>query len=150
MDTVILYVTGGCIKSPVYVILRSETTKNLMLNVQWFKILRPKRWTQDDKLLTFDTALVVTLFTFNIPLNEIWFYTPWKEHSSMPIHVSIQWRMNILAGYEGGTGTYINPMAPHLLRDITMEGMTKKRNLGGIASLWINQECSDPIKLLRY
>ena len=53
-----------------------------------------------------------------ISCNEEWYYTPIDAIYKMPWHVLIKWRVNVPAGFEGGTGIFINPITPVELRDI--------------------------------
>ena len=47
-----------------------------------------------------------------ISCNEEWYYTPIDSVYKMPWRILMKWRINVPAGFEGGTSIYINPMTP--------------------------------------
>ena len=59
-----------------------------------------------------------------ISCNEEWYYTPVDAITKMPWHVLIKWRINVPAGFEGGTSIYINPFTPIELRDRLVPAFT--------------------------
>jgi galactose-1-phosphate uridylyltransferase len=86
-----------------------------------------------------------------ISCNEEWYYTPVDAAYKMPWHVLIKWRINVPAGFEGGTGIFINPMTPIELRDVMVPRMYALRDEGKIAWLRIAEECRvDPNPLKYY
>ena len=76
-----------------------------------------------------------------ISCNEEWYYTPVDAVYTMPWHVLIKWRVNVPAGFEGGTGIFINPMTPIELRDVLVPRMYSLRDEGKIVWLRIAEEC---------
>jgi galactose-1-phosphate uridylyltransferase len=79
-----------------------------------------------------------------ISCNEEWYYMPRDSIVSIPWHVLIKWRINIAAGFEGGTKIYVNPMSLNELRDQVVPRLFDLRTHGKIAWLQIAEEC--PVK----
>ncbi|MBW7887149.1 MAG: DUF4921 family protein [Bacteroidetes bacterium] len=82
--------------------------------------------------------------------NEEWYYTPIDAVYKMPWHVLLKLRMNVPAGFEGGTGIYINPLTPVALRDQIVPKLFQLRSSGKIANISIAEECSLPPNPLKY
>ncbi|PIU45183.1 MAG: DUF4921 domain-containing protein [Ignavibacteriales bacterium CG07_land_8_20_14_0_80_59_12] len=76
-----------------------------------------------------------------ISCNEEWYYTPVDAVYKMPWHILIKWRVNVAAGFEGGTSIFINPMTPLDLRDKIVPRLYELRAAGKIARLAIAEEC---------
>jgi galactose-1-phosphate uridylyltransferase len=86
-----------------------------------------------------------------ISCNEEWYYTPIDAVYKMPWHVLIKWRVTVPAGFEGGTGIFINPMTPIEVRDRMVPRLYKLRDEGRIDRLRIAEECRvDPNPLKYY
>lgn len=86
-----------------------------------------------------------------ISCNEEWYYTPIDAIYKMPWHVLIKWRINVPAGFEGGTSIFINPMTPIELRDKLVPRLYKLRDENKIAWVRIAEECRvDPNPLKYY
>jgi galactose-1-phosphate uridylyltransferase len=86
-----------------------------------------------------------------ISCNEEWYYTPIDAVYKMPWHVLIKWRVTVPAGFEGGTGIFINPMTPIEVRDKMVPRLYKLRDEGRIDRLRIAEECRvDPNPLKYY
>ncbi len=85
-----------------------------------------------------------------ISCNEEWYYTPVDAIVSMPWHVLIKWRINVTAGFEGGTSIFINPMTPIELRDRLVPTLYELRNEGTIANIRIAEECHIAPNPLKY
>jgi hypothetical protein len=69
----------------------------------------------------------------------------------MPWHILIKWRVTVPAGFEGGTGIFINPMTPIEVRDMMVPRLYKLRDEGKIDRLRIAEECRvDPNPLKYY
>jgi galactose-1-phosphate uridylyltransferase len=86
-----------------------------------------------------------------ISCNEEWYYTPFDAVYKMPWHVLIKWRVNVPAGFEGGTSIFINPMTPIELRDRMVPRLYKLRDENRISWLRIAEECRvDPNPLKYY
>jgi galactose-1-phosphate uridylyltransferase len=77
-----------------------------------------------------------------ISCNEEWYYTPIDSVDKMPWHILIKWRINIAAGFEGGTGIYLNPMTPVELRDKIVPHLYRVRDEGKINACRIAEECN--------
>lgn len=81
--------------------------------------------------------------------NEEWYYTPVDAAYKMPWHVLIKLRMNVPAGFEGGTSIYINPLTPVGLRDKLVPRLYEIRDKGIISNINIAEECKlipNPLK----
>lgn len=76
-----------------------------------------------------------------ISCNEEWYYSPIDSIYKMPWHILIKWRMNVTAGFEGGTKIYINPLSPIELRDKIVPRLYKFREEGIIEKCRIAEEC---------
>ncbi len=86
-----------------------------------------------------------------ISCNEEWYYTPVDAVYKMPWHVLIKWRINVPAGFEGGTSIYINPMTPIELRDKLVPRLYTLRDENKIDRIRIAEECRvDPNPLKYY
>jgi galactose-1-phosphate uridylyltransferase len=86
-----------------------------------------------------------------ISCNEEWYYTPVDAIYKMPWHVLIKWRINVPAGFEGGTSIFINPMTPIELRDRLVPRLYKLREEHKIDHIRIAEECRvDPNPLKYY
>jgi galactose-1-phosphate uridylyltransferase len=86
-----------------------------------------------------------------ISCNEEWYYTPIDAVYKMPWHVLIKWRVNVPAGFEGGTSIFINPLTPIELRDKLVPRLYKLRDENRIAWVRIAEECRvDPNPLKYY
>ena len=84
-----------------------------------------------------------------ISCNEEWYYTPIDAVYKMPWHVLIKWRVNVPAGFEGGTSIYINPVTPIELRDKMVPRLYQVRDEGKISGIRIAEECKifpNPLK----
>jgi len=76
-----------------------------------------------------------------ISCNEEWYYSPLDSVVKMPWHVLIKWRINVTAGFEGGTSIFINPMTPVELRDRMVPKLYALRDSGMITNIRIAEEC---------
>lgn len=86
-----------------------------------------------------------------ISCNEEWYYSPIDTIVKMPWHVLIKWRVNVPAGFEGGTSIYINPLTPVELRDRMVPRLYSLRDERTIASdIRIAAECSLRPNMLEY
>ncbi len=87
----------------------------------------------------------------HISCNEEWYYTPFDAVYKMPWHVLIKWRVTVPAGFEGGTGIYINPMTPIEVRDKMVPRLYKLREEKRIDFIRVAEECRvDPNPLKYY
>lgn len=85
-----------------------------------------------------------------ISCNEEWYYMPNDCIIPLPWHVLIKWRINIPAGFEGGTKIYVNPMSLKELRDALVPRLYELRSQGKIAPLLIAEECPVRPNSLQY
>lgn len=86
-----------------------------------------------------------------ISCNEEWYYTPIDAIYKMPWHVLIKWRVNVPAGFEGGTSIFINPITPIDLRDKMVPRLYKLRDERKIDNIRVAEECHvDPNPLKYY
>jgi galactose-1-phosphate uridylyltransferase len=76
-----------------------------------------------------------------ISCNEEWYYTPIDAVYKMPWHILLKWRVNVPAGFEGGTSIFINPLTPIDLRDKMVPRLYHLRDTGVINSFRIAEEC---------
>ena len=76
-----------------------------------------------------------------ISCNEEWYYTPIDSVYKMPWRILIKWRINVPAGFEGGTSIYINPMTPVEIRDRLVPVLYKLRDERTIGFIRIAEEC---------
>lgn len=86
----------------------------------------------------------------DVSCNEEWYYTPVDAIYPMPWHILIKLRINTPAGFEGGTGIFINPMTPVELRDMVVPRLFELRAQRAIASFYIAEECSARLNALCY
>jgi galactose-1-phosphate uridylyltransferase len=85
-----------------------------------------------------------------IPCNEEWHYTPRDSKVLMPWRVLIKWRTNNLAGFEGGTKIYINPISPMALKNLVVPRLHDLRQHGKIQNIKIDNECGSDTNPLLY
>jgi galactose-1-phosphate uridylyltransferase len=85
-----------------------------------------------------------------ISSNVEWYYTPIDAVYEMPWHVLIKWRINVPAGFEGGTSIFINPLTPIDLRDKLVPRLYKLRDEGKIHAIRIAEECRITPNPLKY
>ncbi len=77
-----------------------------------------------------------------ISCNEEWYYSPVDAVVKMPWHVLIKWRINVTAGFEGGTSIFINPLSPVEMRDRIVPRLYALRDSGEVtAGIRIAEEC---------
>jgi len=82
--------------------------------------------------------------------NEEWYYTPIDAVYKMPWHVLLKWRVNVPAGFEGGTSIYINPITPVELRDKLVPRLYQLRDMGKIEPIVLAEECKLQPNPLKY
>jgi galactose-1-phosphate uridylyltransferase len=85
-----------------------------------------------------------------ISSNLEWYYTPIDAVYEMPWHILIKWRINVPAGFEGGTSIYINTLTPIDLRDRLVPRLYKLRDDGRISNIRIAEECRITPNPLKY
>lgn len=86
-----------------------------------------------------------------ISCNEEWYYTPIDAVYEMPWRILIKWRINVPAGFEGGTYIYINPLTPIDLRDRLVPRLYQLREERKVSAFRIAEECHiDPNPLKYY
>ena len=86
----------------------------------------------------------------NLSCNEEWYYTPIDAVYKMPWHILLKLRVNVPAGFEGGTSIYINPLTPIDLRDKIVPKLYQLRNEGKISSMSLAEECAVAPNPLKY
>ena len=82
--------------------------------------------------------------------NEEWFYTPMDAVYTMPWHVELKWRVNVPAGFEGGTGIYINPVLPSDFRDTIAAQLHRLNSSGKIGNITMVEGCMNDPNPLHY
>lgn len=86
-----------------------------------------------------------------ISCNEEWYYSPVDSVVKMPWHVLIKWRINVTAGFEGGTSIFINPMTPVEVRDRIVPKLYALRDAGHVGKgIKIAEECTIAPNPLKY
>jgi galactose-1-phosphate uridylyltransferase len=85
-----------------------------------------------------------------ISCNEEWSYSPVDAVYKMPWHILIKWRINVPAGFEGGTNIYINPMHPIEMRDRLVPRLYALRDRGVVNSFRVAEECRIYPNTLKY
>ncbi len=85
-----------------------------------------------------------------ISCNEEWYYMPRDCTVAIPWHIMIKWRINIAAGFEGGTKIYVNSMSLQELRDTLVPRLFELRTNGEIAWMNIAEECPVKPNSLKY
>ncbi len=85
-----------------------------------------------------------------ISCNEEWYYMPVDSVVPMPWHVLIKWRINISAGFEGGTKIYVNPLSISQVRDIIVPRLFDLRTHGKVSDMHIAAECPVKPNSLKY
>jgi hypothetical protein len=68
----------------------------------------------------------------------------------MPWHILIKWRTNNLAGFEGGTKIYINPISPMTQKNLVLPRLFELRQQGKIQNIKISDECGSKPNPLFY
>ncbi|MBN1543594.1 DUF4921 family protein [candidate division KSB1 bacterium] len=113
---------------------------------------RPSEHTAEERRGFSDIVQAVHAATgAHISCNEEWYYMPRDSIVKIPWHVLIKWRINIPAGFEGGTKIYVNPMSLMELRDYLVPRLFELRSGGHIASFAVAEECPvEPNSLLYY
>ncbi len=86
-----------------------------------------------------------------ISVNEEWYYTPFDSIFKMPWHINIKLRINVPAGFEGGTNIFICPLTPIDLRDMLVPRLYRLRQEGKCGSnVRIAEECKIQPNPLQY
>src|SRR5205085_399443 len=86
----------------------------------------------------------------DVSCNEEWYYSPVDAVVKMPWHILIKWRINVTAGFEGGTSIFINPMTPVELRDRMVPQLYSLRDAGRLSNVLIAEECRIAPNPLKY
>jgi galactose-1-phosphate uridylyltransferase len=66
-----------------------------------------------------------------MPSNEEWAYSAPGRKPLIPFHVTVRWRPNIHAGFEGDTGIFISPLRPDEMRNRLVEALQDLRKTSG-------------------
>lgn len=69
----------------------------------------------------------------SVPANEEWHYRPPHVSGRIPLRAIVKWRINTVAGFEGGTNIYINTIDPWSLRDRARRGLEEAAKAGLLA-----------------
>ncbi len=67
-----------------------------------------------------------------VPTNEEWHYRPPQVEGAMPLRAVVKWRINTLAGFEGGTKIHINTIDPWTLRDRVRAALADRAEAGDV------------------
>ena len=82
--------------------------------------------------------------------NEEWFYTPIDAVYKIPWHIELKWRVNVQAGFEGGTGIYINPVLPTDFRTTIVTRMQELQSMGKLGNVSLVEGCTNDPNPLQY
>jgi len=85
-----------------------------------------------------------------VSCNEEWYYTPVDAVYKMPWHVLIKLRVNVPAGFEGGTSIHINPITPIEMRDRVVPQLYVLRDQRKVGWVRLAEECKLEPNPLRY
>ena len=61
-----------------------------------------------------------------LPVNEEWHYRPPVMRERLPIRVVIKWRISTPAGFEGGSGIFVNTLDPWAVAERTRTWLSQK------------------------
>ncbi len=112
---------------------------------------RPQEHSQEEIRKMSDLVHAIHVATGSqISCNEEWYYTPIDSVYKMPWRILIKWRINVPAGFEGGTSIYINPMTPTELRDRLVPILYKLRDEKKVEFIRIAEECKLQPNPLKY
>jgi galactose-1-phosphate uridylyltransferase len=82
--------------------------------------------------------------------NEEWYYMPRDAIFPMPWYILVKWRINIPAGFEGGTNIFVNPMSTGELKERIISRLFELRVAGHIGPTRIGEECLAKPNTLEY
>ncbi|HEX2704915.1 MAG TPA: DUF4921 family protein [Candidatus Lustribacter sp.] len=85
-----------------------------------------------------------------VPTNEEWHYRPPLITDAMPWRFLLKWRLSTSAGFEGGTGIYINTIDPWQLRERVVRRLVALQRSGRLAAMSVGDACAVPRGVLRY
>ena len=85
-----------------------------------------------------------------LPCNEEWYYQPRDCHLPIPWHVLLKWRINVPAGFEGGTEIFINPLSPTEIRDQLIPRLLHLESQKMIRVDRIGENCNPDLQPLQY
>lgn len=85
-----------------------------------------------------------------VATNEEWHHRPPDVPVPMPWRIVVKWRLQVPAGFEGGTKIYINTIDPWALRERVTSELEDLRAAGTIAPLRIGAEVTPADVQLRY
>ncbi|PWD52208.1 DUF4921 domain-containing protein [Serinibacter arcticus] len=85
-----------------------------------------------------------------VATNEEWHHRPPDVSEPMPWRIVLKWRLQVPAGFEGGTKIYINTIDPWALRERVTAELHTLRDAGAIADLRIGPEVTPLDVHLRY
>jgi len=81
----------------------------------------------------------------DIPTNEEWVYRPPASTAPIPLHVTLKWRINIHAGFEGASGTAISPLGPGELKKLLVDRMKTLQEEGRLGSVDVAPKCANDL-----
>jgi galactose-1-phosphate uridylyltransferase len=85
-----------------------------------------------------------------VPCNEEWYFRPRGSEPPMPFHVLLKWRVNIPAGFEGGSEIHINPLFPEQMRDRVLPALKELAARGEMPGAQVGEDCPCEDGCLRY
>ncbi|GMA30735.1 DUF4921 family protein [Litorihabitans aurantiacus] len=85
-----------------------------------------------------------------VATNEEWHHRPPDVVEPMPWRIVLKWRLQVPAGFEGGTKIYVNTIDPWAIKQRMTQELLALRESGAIAPLRIGTECSPDDADLRY
>jgi galactose-1-phosphate uridylyltransferase len=84
----------------------------------------------------------------DIATNEEWNYAPLGEPGLIPFHVTLKWRVNVHAGFEGVSGVIISPLGPNEVRDRMVERLRVLQAEGRLGDVNIAPTTVEPLPRL--
>jgi galactose-1-phosphate uridylyltransferase len=85
-----------------------------------------------------------------VPCNEEWYFRPRGAEPAMPFHVLVKWRVNIPAGFEGGSEIHINPLFPEQVRERVLPELREISARGELPGAAVGDDCPCEDGCLRY
>lgn len=86
-----------------------------------------------------------------VPTNEEWHYRPPEISAPMPWRIVLKWRIQVPAGFEGGTKIYVNTVDPWTVRERTITRLKELDKAGEVApGLRVGAAVRDDDLLLGY
>ncbi len=76
-----------------------------------------------------------------VPCNEEWYFRPRNADTALPFHVLLKWRVNVPAGFEGGSEIHINPLFPEQMRERVLPALREIKVRGELPGADLGPDC---------